>query len=243
MHRFSCGKRKAGHIDCYYKVTFMYVIATSNEKFAARWMKISGSKVTVRLMDSIATLLDFLPANPVDLIVLDMNLPGARDSEILKKIASLKNQARLIFGGISFTPAAELASLAIGAVACCPPTLGEAECRKILSVVSKKGVWLSSAGIPALMARLHESAIPAKPDARQNEETGSFAAAGTNPLNGLTRREVEIARLINKGCSNKAVAKELDIAERTVKAHLSSIFEKLDVKDRLQLVVLMSGHV
>lgn len=52
----------------------MYVIATSNEKFAARWMKVSGSKVTVMLMDSIAALIDFLTANPAELIVLDMNL-------------------------------------------------------------------------------------------------------------------------------------------------------------------------
>ena len=220
----------------------MFVIVTSNEKFAARWMKVSGSKVTVRMIGSIAALFDFLSANSAKLIVLDMNLPGARDSEVLKKIASMKDQARLIFGGISFTPAAELASLAIGAVACCPPTLGESECRKILSVVSKKGVWLSSAGIPALMARLHESAVHTNPDPQKNEETNSFPAAEANPLSCLTRRELEIARLINKGCSNKAVAKELDITERTVKAHLSSIFEKLDVKDRLQLVVFMSGH-
>ena len=220
----------------------MFVIATSNEKFAARWMKVSGSKVTVRMIGSIAALFDFLSANSAKLILLDMNLPGARNSEVLKKIASMKDQARLIFGGISFTPAAELASLAIGAVACCPPTLGESECRKILSVVSKKGVWLSSAGIPALMARLHESAVHTNPESQKNEETDSFTAAETNPLSCLTRRELEIARLVNKGCSNKAVAKELDIAERTVKAHLSSIFEKLDVKDRLQLVVFMSGH-
>lgn len=220
----------------------MFVIATSNEKFAARWMKVSGSKVTVRMIGSIAALFDFLSANSAKLIVLDMNLPGARNSEVLKKIASMKDQARLIFGGISFTPAAELASLAIGAVACCPPTLGESECRKILSVVSKKGVWLSSAGIPALMARLHESAVHTNPESQKNEETDSFTATETNPLSCLTRRELEIARLVNKGCSNKAVAKELDIAERTVKAHLSSIFEKLDVKDRLQLVVFMSGH-
>lgn len=220
----------------------MFVIVTSNEKFAARWMKVSGSKVTVRMIGSIAALFDFLSANSAKLIVLDMNLPGARDSEVLKKIASMKDQARLIFGGISFTPAAELASLAIGAVACCPPTLGESECRKILSVVSKKGVWLSSAGIPALMARLHESAVHTSSDSQKSDETDSFPAAETNPLSCLTRRELEIARLINKGCSNKAVAKELDITERTVKAHLSSIFEKLDVKDRLQLVVFMSGH-
>lgn len=37
----------------------MFVIATSNEKFAARWMKVSGSKVTVRMIGSIAALFDF----------------------------------------------------------------------------------------------------------------------------------------------------------------------------------------
>lgn len=220
----------------------MFVITTSNEKFASRWMKVSGSKVTVKMIGSVAALLDFLSANSAKLIVLDMNLPGARDSEVLKKIATQKNQARLIFGGISFTPAAELASLAIGAVACCPPTLGESECRKILSVVSRKGVWLSSAGIPALMARLHESAVHTSSDSQKSDKTDFSHAAETNPLSCLTRRELEIARLVNKGCSNKAVAKELDITERTVKAHLSSIFEKLDVKDRLQLAVFMSGH-
>jgi DNA-binding NarL/FixJ family response regulator len=41
-----------------------------------------------------------------------------------------------------------------------------------------------------------------------------------------------------KGLSNKLVARELNIGERTVKAHLTSIFEKLGVKDRLKLVLL-----
>lgn len=62
------------------------------------------------MIGSIAALFDFLSANSAKLIVLDMNLPGARNSEVLKKIASMKDQARLIFGGISFTPAAELAA-------------------------------------------------------------------------------------------------------------------------------------
>lgn len=221
----------------------MYVIVTSNEKFAARWVKVGGNKVTARVLDSIVALNDLLSSNPAELIVLDMNVSGARDSEVLKKIVSLKDQAKLILGGIPFTPRAELTCLAIGAVACCPPALGESECRKILSVVSKKGVWLSSAGIPALMARLRESAVPASD--LQTEEKPPEAVSSSaeiDPLSCLTKREVEIARLITKGASNKAVARELDISERTVKAHLSSIFEKLKVKDRLQLVIFMSKN-
>ena len=220
----------------------MHVIATANEKFAARWIKVSSSKVTVKLVDSIVVLHDLLASQPAELIVLDMNLPGARDTEILKKIALVKDQARLIFGGISFTPAAELASLAIGAVACCPPSLGESECRKILSVVSRKGVWLSSSGIPALMARLRESSANIHSESPKDGKNSHYIAVETNPLGCLTRRELEIARFIARGYSNKALANELDISERTVKAHLSSIFEKVNVKDRLQLVVFMSGN-
>lgn len=225
------------------RVHFMYVIATSNGKFAARWMKVSGNKVAIRLVDSIDALDDFLSANPAELIVLDMNLPGARNAEVLKKIVSLKDQARLVFAGISFTPGAELASLSIGAVACCPPTLEESECRKILSVVSRKGVWLSSSGIPALLARLRDSAMHVHSDLPKDDVRSDFSPeAQTDPLDCLTKRELEIAKLIAKGSSNKTVAKALDITERTVKAHLTSIFEKLKVKDRLQLVVFMSRH-
>lgn len=220
----------------------MYVIVTSNEKFAARWIKVSGNKVTVKLQDSIAALNDFLSSNPAELIVLDMNVPGARDSEVLKKVVSLKDQARLIVGGIAFSPRAELACLAIGAVACCPPAFGESECRKILSVVSRKGVWLSSSGIPALMARLRESSLHVSSELQKEDVKTDAAHEEPEALSCLTKREMEIAKLIAKGYSNKALAKELDIAERTVKAHLSSIFDKLNVKDRLQLVVFMSRN-
>lgn len=56
-------------------------------------------------------------------------------------------------------------------------------------------------------------------------------------LAGLTPREIEIASRVCRGESNKKIANRLDITERTVKAHLSLIFRKLDVMDRLQLAI------
>jgi DNA-binding NarL/FixJ family response regulator len=52
-------------------------------------------------------------------------------------------------------------------------------------------------------------------------------------------REREVVRLIVEGASNKEVAAALGISERTVKGHLSNIFQKLGVPDRLKLVVQM----
>jgi DNA-binding NarL/FixJ family response regulator len=60
--------------------------------------------------------------------------------------------------------------------------------------------------------------------------------ARTHPrLATLTQRELEVARLIADGASNKEVGRALDISERTVKAHAGAIFEKLGARDRLHL--------
>ena len=60
-------------------------------------------------------------------------------------------------------------------------------------------------------------------------------------LDGLTPRQREIARLISDGSSNKEIAARLNVAESTVKAHLTAIFRKLKVSDRLQLALFVWG--
>jgi len=70
------------------------------------------------------------------------------------------------------------------------------------------------------------------------------AATETLPepdLSALSPREVEVARAVSEGKTNKEVAIVLDISERTVKAHLGAVFEKLGVRDRVQLVLHLSA--
>lgn len=55
----------------------------------------------------------------------------------------------------------------------------------------------------------------------------------------LTPREVEVAALVSRRASNKAIARELDIAPRTVTTHLSNIYRKLGIGSRGQLVDLV----
>lgn len=61
-----------------------------------------------------------------------------------------------------------------------------------------------------------------------------------NPLKLLTKRESEVALAVAEGKSNKLVASACNMAERTVKAHLTQIFKKLKVKDRVALVIYLS---
>jgi DNA-binding NarL/FixJ family response regulator len=60
--------------------------------------------------------------------------------------------------------------------------------------------------------------------------------------NGLTERELEIVRLVASGFKNKEVGQTLTISERTVKTHLTNIFQKLGVRDRVGLVMYALRH-
>ena len=62
-------------------------------------------------------------------------------------------------------------------------------------------------------------------------------------LEKLTKREYEIATLVGRGESNKRIANRLDITERTVKAHLTEIFRKLQITDRIKLALMMKDTV
>lgn len=102
--------------------------------------------------------------------------------------------------------------------------------REIALVVSHGGLWPG----PGLVDRMVAA-------------TSRLLAAGRPPeapapdLSMLSAREAEVARAVAAGQSNKEVAGKLGISERTVKAHLGAIFEKLGVRDRLQLVLYLSA--
>lgn len=53
----------------------------------------------------------------------------------------------------------------------------------------------------------------------------------------LTLRQLEVIAMLGRGCSNKEIARALDVAERTVKAHVSAVFEALNVRNRTQAVL------
>lgn len=58
----------------------------------------------------------------------------------------------------------------------------------------------------------------------------------------LTRREQEVASAVANGSSNKEIARQLGITERTVKAHTGSVFQKLNARDRLHLALMVNGQ-
>lgn len=63
-----------------------------------------------------------------------------------------------------------------------------------------------------------------------------------DPLSGLTQKEQEVAELVSKGMSNKMAAHMMGVSEITIKKHLSSIYAKLGLKDRIALALSIKSH-
>jgi two-component system nitrate/nitrite response regulator NarL len=79
--------------------------------------------------------------------------------------------------------------------------------------------------------------------AREMPEIQKQALWGENTvIKALTPRELEVAKMVRLGGNNKMIARELDISERTVKAHLSAIFRKLEIQNRLHLALYFNGN-
>ena len=97
--------------------------------------------------------------------------------------------------------------------------------QQVSTVVSNEGLWVG----PSLLQRLIRATGPRVERARGD----------TPDLNALSQREIEVAQHVGNGASNKEIARSLHITERTVKAHLSAIFQKIGVRDRLQLAIFM----
>jgi len=81
-----------------------------------------------------------------------------------------------------------------------------------------------------------------KPRRSLTKRRVSTSPAKKRQVDGLTPREREIARLISRGASNKEIASFLEVTERTVKAHISAIFQKLKLSNRLQLALFIIGQ-
>jgi DNA-binding NarL/FixJ family response regulator len=97
--------------------------------------------------------------------------------------------------------------------------------QQVAAVVENGGLWVG----PNLMQRLIAGMA-----------TRSTRINGAH-LDKLSAREKEVALAVAGGSSNKEIARRLEISERTVKAHLSAAFERLGVRDRLQLSLLING--
>jgi two-component system, NarL family, nitrate/nitrite response regulator NarL len=120
-----------------------------------------------------------------------------------------------------------LAVMARGIVGYCHAYSSAKLLKELKTVVMHGGLWLGQ----DLLKTLIEATKTLVHNTSENV---------AQALSQLTTREKQVALEAAGGLSNKEIARELAITERTVKAHMSSAFEKLGVKDRLQLALVLN---
>ncbi len=121
-----------------------------------------------------------------------------------------------------------LLALDAGCAAYCHAFSDAATLKQVREVVDTGHVWIGK----SLMHRLLHGVNRMVPPAPVQDHGWRQA---------LTQREIEVAVLAANGASNSAIATQCQISERTVKAHLSAVFTKLNITDRLQLALRVHG--
>ncbi len=114
-----------------------------------------------------------------------------------------------------------------GAHGYCHSLANTAILRAVASTVAAGGLWVSP-GVMGRMIRTLRRSISSEPE------------APPPGFETLTVREREVALAVSTGAGNKEIALQLGMTERTLKMHLGSIFRKLEVRDRVHLVLLLA---
>ena len=123
-------------------------------------------------------------------------------------------------------------SLLLGARGCCNSRSAPEVLKQVYLVVDNGGFWVGA----SLVERLVGTTNKVLRSPKQKQPLAENAS-----LSKLSDREREVATYVASGLSNKEVARHMGVTERTIKAHLTAIFEKLNVRDRLQLSVKVNA--
>ena len=200
------------------------LLCSANETVLERWFGLLA-KHKLKQATTVQELKSLCAGNRFDLILVHRSLVDVESFTDIRRAFPL---FRILL--LSDRPDEEegLTFIKLGISGYANTYISPARLSEAVKVISHGAVWLGQKVMQRLILETY---------ARSKEKATSDSE---QRLAGLTPREREIAELVAQGQSNLEVAANLDITERTVKAHLSSIYEKTKTRSRLNLALLIN---
>lgn len=157
-----------------------------------------------------------------DVALLDLSMPGSGLTAV-SDISKARTAGQIAMLTVSEDDENVSEALKNGAIAYILKGVSAAELRRILKGVADGEAHVS----PALAAKV--LTFMSRGDTKANEVT---------PFDDLTKREEDILKLVAKGLSNKEIARELDLQEKTIKHYMTAIMGKLHARNRVEAAIM-----
>ena len=159
-------------------------------------------------------------AQDPDLVLMDLEMPGIDGIEATRRVREERPGTQVVVLTSFSDPERILDALDAGAI----------------------GYLLKGADPDELLRGIRAAARGESPLAPKAASAVLAARAGRRPAEELTPREREVLLMVAEGLPNKLIARRLEISERTVKGHLTHIFERIGVTDRTQAALWAERH-
>ena len=202
-------------------------ICSSNGDIRKRLLTIlSDNKIDSRIFTTADELVEILPVSPIVNLIyhLDSNRCSESKLTIIQKQFKEKLNTLVLDNSPSPDQGVRLLNMNVRGYA-----NSWIEANKLitaLSVIEQGEIWAGAILIKYLLQKSSDQNI--------------INSTETSILNKLSDREQEIAKHIYTGQKNRDIAEELFISERTVKAHLTTIYKKLNIRNRLELSLILA---
>jgi DNA-binding NarL/FixJ family response regulator len=174
--------------------------------------------------DGAAAVDEALRLHP-DVVLMDVRMPGLDGIEATRRLAAAGSRCRVLMVTTFDLDEYVYEAIRAGASGFMLKDVSPRQLVEAVRTVAKGDALLA----PAITRRLLERFIRRPPPGWSGVPAG---------LDQLTPREIEVLRLVARGLSNAEIARELIVAEATIKTHVERILAKLEVRDRTQAVVV-----